>query len=79
MYPSEALASCQPCSGLTNSYHFLRTTLYDRLFDSIEPVLGLIFPRSVNSGEDMYVWQFLAAIGIGASPDQQQRLVMGVK
>ena len=27
----------------------------------------------------MYVWQLLAAIGIGASPDQQQRLVLAVK
>ena len=25
------------------------------------------------------MWQFLAAIGVGASPDQQQRLVMAVK
>lgn len=38
-----------------------------------------IFPGTVNSGEDMYVWQFLAGIGIGASPEQQSRLVMAVK
>lgn len=25
------------------------------------------------------MWQFLAAIGIGASPDEQQRLVIAVK
>lgn len=53
--------------------------LYNRLFDVLEPVLGQIFPGSINSGEDMYVWQFLAAIGIGASPEQQQRLVIAVK
>ena len=52
---------------------------YNRLFDVLEPSLGGIFPGSVNSGEDMYVWQFLAAIGSGASPEQQQRLVIGVK
>ena len=56
-----------------------RTVLYGRLFDSLEPVLGLIFPGSVNSGEDVYVWQFLAAVGLGANPEQQQRLVMAVK
>lgn len=56
-----------------------RTYLYGRLFDSLEPILGHIFPASVNAGEDMYVWQFLAAIGLGASPEQQQRLVMAVK
>lgn len=39
----------------------------------------MIFPGSVNAGEDMYVWQFLAAIGLGASPEQQARLVMAVK
>ena len=52
---------------------------YNQLFDTLEPVLGAIFPGSVNSGEDMYVWQFLAAIGSGASPEQQQRLVIAVK
>ncbi|KZF19385.1 hypothetical protein L228DRAFT_241624 [Xylona heveae TC161] len=55
------------------------TVLYNRLFDIIEPVLGSIFPVSVHSSEDMYVWQFLAAAGIGASPEQQQRLVIAVK
>ena len=55
------------------------TSCYNRLFDLLEPVLGHIFPGSINSGEDMYVWQFLAAIGINASPEQQQRLVIAVK
>lgn len=57
-------------------------TLYNHLFDSLEPLLAHIFPsapRSITSGEDMYVWQFLAAMGLGASAEQQQRLVMGVK
>jgi DNA topoisomerase 2-associated protein PAT1 len=55
------------------------TNLYNRLFDTLEPILGGIFPGSVSAGEDMYVWQFLAAVGVGASPDQQQRLVIAVK
>jgi DNA topoisomerase 2-associated protein PAT1 len=54
-------------------------TLYNRLFDTLEPVLGSIFPGSINSSDDMYVWQFLAAVGVGASPEQQQRLVIAVK
>lgn len=33
----------------------------------------------MNSGQDIYVWQLLAALGIGANQDQQQRLVLGVK
>lgn len=52
---------------------------YNHLFDMLEPVLPLIFPGPVNVGDDMYVWQFLAAVGIGASPEQQQRLVIAVK
>ena len=52
---------------------------YNRLFDILEPSLASIFPGSVNTGEDIYVWQFLAAIGSGASPEQQQRLVLAVK
>ncbi|EXJ78812.1 hypothetical protein A1O1_09214 [Capronia coronata CBS 617.96] len=55
------------------------TSLYNRLFDLLEPLLGSLFPGPVNSGDDMYIWQFLATIGIGASPEQQQRLVIGVK
>jgi DNA topoisomerase 2-associated protein PAT1 len=45
----------------------------------LEPSLPHIFPGTVSTGDDMYVWQLLAAIGIGASPDQQQRLVLAVK
>jgi DNA topoisomerase 2-associated protein PAT1 len=55
------------------------TILYNRLFDTLEPILGSIFPESINSGDDMYVWQFLAAFGVGASPEQEQRLVLAVK
>ena len=55
--------------------------LYSRLFDTVEPLLPYIFPTdtSVAAADDVYVWQFLAAMGVGASPDQQQRLVIGVK
>lgn len=53
--------------------------IYNRLFDTIEPLLANIFPGSTNAGQDEYVWRFLAASGIGASPDQQQRLVIAVK
>lgn len=52
---------------------------FNVLFDTLEPILGDIFPASINAGDDMYVWQFLAALGIGASPEQQQRLVIAVK
>lgn len=55
------------------------TSLYNRLFDALEPSFSDIFPGSINSGDDMYIWQFLAAVGIGASPEQQQRLVIAVK
>lgn len=57
------------------------TELYGRLFDTVEPVLPYIFPTDTNvsASEDVHVWQFLAAMGVGASPDQQQRLVLGVK
>lgn len=53
--------------------------LFGRLFDSAEPVLPHLFPGSVNDADDVHVWQYLAAIGVGASPEQQQRLVIGVK
>jgi DNA topoisomerase 2-associated protein PAT1 len=52
---------------------------FNHFFDSLQPLLPHLFPTSVNAGEDMYIWQFLAAVGIGSSPEQQQRLVLGVK
>ena len=53
--------------------------VYNHFFDLAEPFLGDIFSTSVNAGQDQYVWQFLAATGSGANPEQQQRLVLGVK
>jgi DNA topoisomerase 2-associated protein PAT1 len=55
------------------------TEKFNLLFDTLEPILAGIFPGTINTGDDMYVWQFLAAVGIGASPEQQQRLVIAVK
>lgn len=52
---------------------------YNHFFNIIEPSLPYIFPASMATNEDTYVWQLLAAMGIGASPDQQQRLVIAVK
>ncbi|KXX80776.1 DNA topoisomerase 2-associated protein pat1 [Madurella mycetomatis] len=52
---------------------------YTRFFDMIEPTLPHIFPGPVTASDDIYVWQLLAALGIGAGPDQQQRLVIAVK
>ena len=56
-----------------------RDMTYTQFFNLLEPTLPSIFPGTVNTGEDIYVWQLLAAIGIGASPEQQQRLVLAVK
>ena len=53
--------------------------VYNHFFDMAEPLLGEIFPVSVSARQDQYVWQFLAATGSGANPEQQQRLVLGVK
>ncbi|KAL2259441.1 hypothetical protein VTK26DRAFT_6894 [Humicola hyalothermophila] len=52
---------------------------YTQFFDMIEPTLPHIFPGPVTASDDVYVWQLLAALGIGAGPDQQQRLVLAVK
>ena len=56
---------------------WLRT--YNQFFDTIEPLFAIIFPGSVSVGGDVYIWQFLASVGTGASPEQQQRLVLAVK
>jgi len=53
--------------------------IYNRLFDLVEPMLADTFPGPVSAGQDVYVWQFLATMGTGANPEQQQRLVLAVK
>lgn len=45
----------------------------------IEHTLPHVFPPTLNTADDVYVWQLLAALGIHASPEQQQRLVIAVK
>ncbi|CAG9980478.1 unnamed protein product [Clonostachys byssicola] len=52
---------------------------FETLFNKLEPSLPHIFPGSVNTGEDVYVWQLLAAMGVSANHDQQTRLVLAVK
>ncbi|KAI0132376.1 topoisomerase II-associated protein PAT1 [Xylariales sp. AK1849] len=67
-------------SGIANEQSWQQwLTVFATFFNRLEPTLPNIFPGTVTSGEDMYVWQFLAAIGIGASPDEQSRLVLAVK
>ena len=57
------------------------SALYNRLFDTLEPLLLSLFvaPMDDPKADDVQIWQFLAALGIGASQDQQQRLVIAVK
>ncbi|KAF4966094.1 hypothetical protein FZEAL_10693 [Fusarium zealandicum] len=52
---------------------------FEILFNRLEASLPHIFPGSVNTGEDVYVWQLLAAMGVSATHDQQTRLVLAVK
>ncbi|KAK7981578.1 DNA topoisomerase 2-associated protein p.t1.c1 [Apiospora saccharicola] len=67
-------------NGLANETSWHQWVVeFNNFFNHLEPTLPHIFPGTVTSGEDVYVWQFLAAIGIGASPDEQQRLVIAVK
>jgi DNA topoisomerase 2-associated protein PAT1 len=43
-------------------------------------MLPHIFPdMNPLASDDVYVWQFLAAMGVAANAEQQQRLVLGVK
>lgn len=78
---AELLAQPQQSSAQEAEDKAQWNDIYARLFDAIEPVLPYLFPTDTNvsASDDVYVWQFLAAMGVGASPDQQQRLVMGVK
>ncbi|KAF8461412.1 topoisomerase II-associated protein PAT1 [Kalaharituber pfeilii] len=51
---------------------------YDRLFNTLEPHFMECFPPA-NFVDDVYVWQFLASMAVGANIAQQQRLVAAIK
>lgn len=53
-------------------------TMYDRLFDSLQGHWMECFPPGLFV-DDVYVWQFLASIAVGANMAQQQTLVGAVK
>ena len=75
-------ASGATAQGLNEGEWQQWSKLYDQLFDKAEPVLPYVFPPSINHPsdvDDVHVWQFLAAMGVGANPEQQQRLVLAVK
>lgn len=58
---------------------YCRDQTFETLFNKLEPLFPYMFPGSVNTGEDVYVWQLLAAMGVSATHDQQTRLVLAVK
>ncbi|EPS40236.1 hypothetical protein H072_5988 [Dactylellina haptotyla CBS 200.50] len=55
------------------------TQTYDRLFAILEDHLLDIFPPHGVQVDDMYVWQFLASMAVGANMQQQQKMVGAVK
>ena len=48
---------------------------YNAMFARLEGRLYLVFPPSRPYSDDVYPWQFLAALALGASPEQQHQLV----
>ncbi|KAF2240003.1 hypothetical protein EV356DRAFT_562750 [Viridothelium virens] len=74
--------SAQSTQGINEREWQQWNALYNQLFDKAEPVLPYIFPPSTNhpsDADDVHVWQFLAAMAVGANEDQQRRLVVAVK
>lgn len=75
-----ASAEAEAGAGADTDAWALYTQRYDQLFAIIEPVLPDLFPdENLLAADDVHVWQFLAAMGVAASAEQQQRLVIGVK
>ncbi|KAJ9065096.1 DNA topoisomerase 2-associated protein pat1 [Entomophthora muscae] len=53
--------------------------LYTVLFSSLSNHFLAIFPPSSSQIEDSYVWQFLAALSVGLTLEQQHQLVLEVR
>ncbi len=56
-----------------------RQELYNRLFSLLQNHFLSLFPPFNIGLDDMYVWQFLAAMAVGASTEQQHILVTEVR
>src|SRR5271169_5257648 len=48
---------------------------FDKFFTDMEGHWGSIFPPRGAWGDDVYVWQFLASVAVGAGMEQQHVLV----
>jgi len=75
-----AVGGPSAADAAADAEHFAQ--LFARLLDATEPVLPFLFVSAngaVRDADDFHVWQFLAAMGASATPDQQARLVVGVK
>ncbi|KAL7942632.1 topoisomerase II-associated protein PAT1 [Trichoderma barbatum] len=75
---SRAVLLKQTGGGATEQWEKWDQT-YEIFFSRLEMSLPYMFPGSINTGSDVYVWQLLAALGVSASNDQQTRLVLAVK
>lgn len=53
--------------------------LYNRLFSLLQNHFLSLYPPFMIGIDDMYVWQFLAAMAVGASTEQQHVLVTEVR
>ena len=52
--------------------------LYNHLFAVLQSYFLTLFPSGATA-DDHYVWQFLAALAVGALPEQQHILVSEVR
>ena len=48
---------------------------FDKFFAEMEGHWGGVFPPAQAWGDDVYVWQFLASVAVGANMEQQHVLV----
>ena len=57
-----------------------RTQMYNYLFNSLQTQFSQLFPGKESTKDDVYIWQFLSAIAVGAtSPEHQKILVTEVR
>ncbi|KAI8928650.1 topoisomerase II-associated protein PAT1-domain-containing protein [Entophlyctis helioformis] len=50
--------------------------IYAFLFQSVQGHFASLFPTNLASGDELYVWQFLAAMAVGASGVEHQRVLV---
>jgi DNA topoisomerase 2-associated protein PAT1 len=58
------------------SINLHRNEIYNFIFTSLQNQFTSLFPADISSLDEVYLWQFLSAMAVGASGIEHQRILV---